>query len=383
MIVWLHVSGSFGLEKSGDLTAANCGFVQGVSLFFVLSGFILTYNYGDGFGNLVDVFRFIGARFARIWPAHAVANVIMMLSTPVSFWYLSKSAFPLAALLNFALVHSFVPNSRYYGSINPPSWSVSTEFAFYLLFPFMVANIRRRWMQLFLLSFFMLAICLLVAAACCFQGPKQTSVFIWVLCANPLGRLYEFVLGMIACRLVMWNAGWLKQKRVLVAILELIGLSLAIAGIMGVPSLYHHYEHTASAAVRALTYWMTLSGGAPGYALLIAALALESGPLYGLLKMPYLVALGEISYSMYLMHYPVMVWFQCYLPKVSLLEPHSKCFFYFLVLIAASALLYKFVEVPARTVIRGWWDELLPQANQALPIISVSTNTCAKVGSAR
>src|SRR5690242_19654398 len=72
LIVLGHSQGTFGIPKD-----AWAPFVmsQGVSFFFVLSGFILTYVYPSL--KLFGIRRFLLARFARIWPAHITAFILL------------------------------------------------------------------------------------------------------------------------------------------------------------------------------------------------------------------------------------------------------------------------------------------------------------------
>jgi peptidoglycan/LPS O-acetylase OafA/YrhL len=75
MIVVGHGAGEFGFQLDADaLFALNTG----VSFFFVLSGFILYYNY-PVLPDRAAVSRFYLARFARIWPLHFFALVLVLI----------------------------------------------------------------------------------------------------------------------------------------------------------------------------------------------------------------------------------------------------------------------------------------------------------------
>ena len=110
---------------------------HGVSFFFVLSGFILTYVYH---GMQPTGYRdFFVARFARLWPAHIATlalGFILGSYSPGNGVYLA---------LNAAMLQSWWPVSPCYFSYNALSWSISTEFAFYLAFPFLIRNFRSTW----------------------------------------------------------------------------------------------------------------------------------------------------------------------------------------------------------------------------------------------
>ena len=106
----------------------------GVSLFFVLSGFILAYN-APAVGNAK---KFYVLRLARVYPLYLAA---MIWGLPN---YFRHGTTPWAVLLpaDLLLVQTwFGPN--WATQINPPSWSLSTEAFFYLCFPLLLPPLRR------------------------------------------------------------------------------------------------------------------------------------------------------------------------------------------------------------------------------------------------
>jgi peptidoglycan/LPS O-acetylase OafA/YrhL len=105
---------------------------QGVTFFFVLSGFILTYRYPRLDGR-ADIVRFLQARFARIWPAYVAALIIVLCSATAVLSSFDGNSLSLHVLANLLMIQSWLPTDGV--SLNGPSWSISTEFAFYLMFP--------------------------------------------------------------------------------------------------------------------------------------------------------------------------------------------------------------------------------------------------------
>ncbi len=112
----------------------------GVDVFFVLSGFILTYVYYHKFFinplTLRDYWNFVVKRFAKIYPLHFIITLIFI---PVA--YIAKYAFhqeslkiyPDTLLQNFLMIHSWGTTKDL--SWNFPSWSISAEwFAYLFLF---------------------------------------------------------------------------------------------------------------------------------------------------------------------------------------------------------------------------------------------------------
>jgi peptidoglycan/LPS O-acetylase OafA/YrhL len=172
------------------------------------------------------------------------------------------------------------------------------------------------------------------------------------LTVNPLARLFEFTLGMVACLAMLEFRSGQKKSPISATCLEMLAL-LMIAGALAVcPQLFSLTRQHPPPFVYATAFWLSFCGGAFGYALLIFSLSLEEGMFARLLKAPYLVKLGEISYSMYLLHYPIMLWFQYYLLPAPLTQTSFKCLSYCSMLIASSMMVYRFIEVPARAFIR-------------------------------
>src|SRR5215207_8407687 len=124
LIVLHHLRGAFGIPHDfcGSFALDN-----GVSFFFVLSGFILTYVYSVR--PRLEKRRFLLARLARLWPAHLAAFAVCLALT----WEGTRSQFtPFKLFANLTLLHAWIPLREYNLSFVGPSWSISTEFGFYL-----------------------------------------------------------------------------------------------------------------------------------------------------------------------------------------------------------------------------------------------------------
>ena len=123
---------------------------HGVSLFFVLSGFILTHVYPE-LETWAATKRFLILRVARIWPAHVVTLFLAMLAYGKSI----NQTF----LANFTMTHAWIPMGRWFFSYNAVSWSISTEFFFYLMFPLLILNWSRNFWWKWFAAFGVLASC--------------------------------------------------------------------------------------------------------------------------------------------------------------------------------------------------------------------------------
>ncbi|SOE00442.1 acyltransferase family protein [Blastococcus haudaquaticus] len=119
----------------------------GVDLFFTLSGFVIAYNYLDGFQRLSGraYVRFLYLRLARIYPLHLatlLAVLLLVVVARVIHVALSdESAFGVGSFVaNVFLVHAWGGEET---SWNYPAWSISAEWFAYLLFPLIAVAFAR------------------------------------------------------------------------------------------------------------------------------------------------------------------------------------------------------------------------------------------------
>lgn len=127
-----------GTSEVKSIPAGLSGFLKngslGVSLFFILSGFVLTYTYQ---GTVFSGRDFFAARFARIYPVYIFS---LLVAAPLFFKsFIAEGngdrVVPLV-LGKIFLIQSWVPWMMH--NWNVPSWSLSTEAFFYLLFPLLL-----------------------------------------------------------------------------------------------------------------------------------------------------------------------------------------------------------------------------------------------------
>lgn len=132
-----------------------------VPFFFILSGFVLTYNYSHTFADLDwnKYFKFISLRLAHIYPVHIVTLVFVLCMITVARIRginLTDSGYSLDGFIqNVLLIHTWVPNFTL--NWNYPAWAVSSEWFAYLWFPivsvFMVNRLKSLNMVIILMSF--------------------------------------------------------------------------------------------------------------------------------------------------------------------------------------------------------------------------------------
>lgn len=320
---------------------------HGVSFFFVLSGFILTHVYRSR--PWPGYWRFLGLRIGRLWPVHAVALAFLLAAStfgdavmwPLDITYEGVGflnpwvSFGLVATMTQSL-SPYIPHSFGW---NAPSWSISTEFAFYAMFPFLLINIERRWLTNLFVSF---AVVLAVLTVLYFSGltfwDDDASVLTKasIAYATPAMRFPEFCLGMAAW--VIWDR---YVRSFQLSFIAWSAIELAAAALVGWWLTSHVF-----AAIRVnefLEPWFYSAGSCWAFAILIVLIASGRGLLGRALSTAPLVFLGEISYSLYLWH---MIVFKVFFRQGwNQIEP---IYVFALLLVLASAS-YLLVEKPCRS----------------------------------
>jgi peptidoglycan/LPS O-acetylase OafA/YrhL len=233
----------------------------GVSFFFVLSGFVLTWAAPP----VVAPWRFWRRRLARVYPLHlATAGVALVLGVPAG----------LVALANLTLVHAWVPDEAYWQSLNTVSWTLSCEAFFYLVFPFVLSWAARPR----LLGGFALVVAI--------GGPLLAPDASWFWHWCPLGRLPEFLFGMALARSTSVHGERLGR---------LWGFA-AVTAVAGYVVSVHAPPALRPAACTLVGFGLVL----------VAAATSDIRGRRAIWSRPWVVRLGELSYAFYLVHLLVM-----------------------------------------------------------------------------
>ena len=259
------------------IAIANEGYA-GVSLFFVLSGFIFTLI---GYGKEIRYKNFMINRFLRIFPLFLFMFFIAISASrdqfnPADVFYIFFSN----------LGHAPTSNTLLTGA----AWSISIEFTFYMIFPFLVAFYSRYGAR-YLLKIILIMILMRYGAYLMF--PEIVKPFYSTL----LGRLDQFLIGMLYAGL------YLKHKQIFSSYLHLVFsvvlLLVAFWYLNSTISMLSGDNHMKQWVV-----WLTVEAALWGY-FMLAYLTVSAR--YGVKLGRYLCKMGEMSYSIYLMHTLIVV----------------------------------------------------------------------------
>jgi peptidoglycan/LPS O-acetylase OafA/YrhL len=301
----------------------------GVDLFFILSGFILYYNYHQRIDRLnTSVYwNFIVMRLARIWPVHVFILLAFLLLLFIQKMAGQTPSNPelytaLGWISSFLMIQGWsLPLNV---SWNAPAWSISCEWAAYLLFPPAIFILRKIPQAHRHANIIITIIALTFTLTLC-QLLKADASASWGL----IRIAGEFVAGCTICDIFLKTKGNLKHWNVITPALfvALVYFNSAIFPKLGLVSYF----------------------SIPILALIILGLAHQQCLVSKFLSTKPMLYGGYISYSVYMVHSLCLIVVSRaykYLPSCAI--PFVSIIF---ILICAS-IIYKFIEEPSRIKMR-------------------------------
>jgi peptidoglycan/LPS O-acetylase OafA/YrhL len=292
----------------------------GMTLFFVLSGFVIHYNYSAHFRSRPlssALSGFAAARFARLCPMYFVCLIVAFATVPLETSFPNRTyLFPFYLTATQSWVYIFPdPNQFLCSSFYPHAWSISTEVCFYLMYPLLVfplSRIRRFRTGVIVSALFVATafgvLWLLISGkmpwlAWLLKGPSAEPVsprsfVLWMGYFSPAIRFFEFAMGCVAAQV------FLTIQHIPVGTRErragLAGLSAAIVVLVGLH--FFAFKCTSDAGSAFLPFVKMNFLYAPAIGVLLFCCVRYPTVLSRFLNAKPVIKLGEASYSIYLLH---------------------------------------------------------------------------------
>jgi peptidoglycan/LPS O-acetylase OafA/YrhL len=364
LIVVVHHFAYYTLPQTGKFLSSYSHFFKNgylcVDFFFILSGFIMAHVYANDFYGQVDksdYWKYLRARFARIYPLHLFTLLVLvgleLIKMIAGSGHAFIGKFNLTALVaNVFLLQAFdlsCPPLFWCGTYwNEPAWSISVEFVIYALFPFILYFILRLNPRSDLIAYVgtLIALFLLIKFT---RGNLDSIIGLPSIARCSM----ESSLGIITYKI--YQRINYQNRAIPIAV-----TAIAMVWILGV-------MHSWNDKYRGIHDWLIL----PACSLLILAVSNQSTRTSAkILNSKILIYLGTISYSIYMVHWCLSELLKTFWLSrldstfgrgLSLMQCSIACgaseaiglTLFLLTTIATAAMTYKFIEVPMRTYLKS------------------------------
>jgi len=323
----------------------------GVEFFFVLSGFIFFWKYGEMISNkAISLSDFAVLRLTRLYPLHfatlfltAFLQYLVFSKSNSTFIYGNNDVYHMLLQLSF-LNYGWIEVDHFF---NAPAWSIALEMAMYFLFYAVCYGRKNR--ALIALALMMLFLHINIRGPIA-NAPLLNDSFTRVGHCFFMGGLLHFFYAKVkdAGKIMQYAgaAGFAGTVLILTGFHSMLSRNTAMGTILG-PKL-----------IRDITLGV--------FPMLITA-ALFFPPLHKLLSAKPLALLGDISYSTYLIHFPIQVAIHYYTLFSDPVDFKEKSVFWIYIALVLCAAYYShfYFEKPAMKWLRGALFERTPVAVEA------------------
>lgn len=331
-MVFYHFREALDLASDHPVVALFAkGFIA-VDVFFVLSGFVIHLTY-RGYVSSLGIrssLRFVVSRVLRVYPLHVFTLLLCLLNVWLILNFSSQKHIGVRYSFEYFIASLFlVQNWGGFGYIgwNIPSWSISSEFLSYLLYPVVGWFVLRYFRtQLSLCIFILLS---LVSLSIVFDASGARSIGDQISRLGSIRCLFEFLVGVLLSELRLKRVGCANSvERFVIGASLLCGTFLIFFKNVTTPIIVAGWSSF-------IIYYLTG----------------ESASLLAkILSNRYLRYLGKISFSTYMIHFLIKDWLKFLTTDIS-----SALFLVYVASVfLVSVVLFKFVEDPAQRLSRNF-----------------------------
>jgi peptidoglycan/LPS O-acetylase OafA/YrhL len=354
--------------------------MYGMPLFFVLSGFVIHYNYGKLFASKPfarAVAEFGAARFARLFPLYFCFLMMAIIADEFVMKTLNRPELA-AKILAYYVTLTQTWDYHVYGGTSiinmlfPLSWSISTEMFFYLAYvPAVFVILRIKGARpafvtavlhaaaitlLFIWSRYELTPILDFARAHVRNFVELSdfgnSYYRWLFYFSPYARVFEFLMGCLTAHLFIATRDrpvtGREQRAAKMALVAALGL-LVLEGMFQqgwivIGEINGYVGHLASNFLCA-----------PAIAVVMFCACRYDNTFSRFLSLPVLVALGDTSYSIYIVHtWTLRIFGHPLMPFNWIwgIEAIFRVAFAIILTLIVAYATYRLIEVPSRIYLR-------------------------------
>ena len=273
----------------------------GVSVFFVLSGFLMTYSYWNREPGITlrEMALFALKKIRKLYPLHLImifAGVVYSLKQGADFRYMEKYL-----VRTILLLQTWFPAG--YQAINTVAWYLSVSLFLYFIFPFLLPAVKRGTVKG---SAGKIAVVYLLQFAIGYYVSHCTAFDVkWITYCHPLYRTGDFIIGALTASVYV-KAG--KRKHLSKRACSALEWAAVFSNLAVCMSYFRVAERAQWFAYTCLFI--------PTSILLVYSFALDNGMLSGRLKNGIIFWLAEISPYGFLIHRLVIYYFYDFAAEV-------------------------------------------------------------------
>ena len=306
-----------------------------VQFFFILSGFIFFMFYRTRIlEGAINFKNFIILRLTRLYPLHLLTLILVLIiqffySQSYSEYFIYKNNDLENFIAHFLLIQEWGLIGET-ASYNGPSWSISVEFFLYIIF-FLISIF-------FIKNIFQSLITIIISLLIYF--------FLQPVLNNLILGLLLFYIGGFTFFFYTYLKKFYKKK---IFILVLIIIDIIVFGRFFNES-FLNFQNSIEFLIGNKLFILLFFIKFPLIIINLSILQLYKKNLGKNIKL-----LGDISYTIYLVHFPIQLLFALVIKKMLIIDFNSPFFFliYVSTVFLASILIYKFFELPLKDYLRG------------------------------
>jgi len=333
----------FHFGTSTDLAKTFSPFIisgsQMVTFFFVLSGFVLMISHYKKKDETLQ--NFYLSRIARIVPLYMLALFLTL------YFEHDAKEHMLSLALSMGFLQSWFP--PYAMNLNIPGWSLSAEAFFYLTFPLVLFIIKQSNIKIFSLILFSLLLYLFTQAILSnymnhASYDQLPAIFHDTLYYSPLFHYCSFILGVTGGYIYVKKPHYFHKKTFLSFFIMSFSFFITYY-------LLQHPELLNETLNTTLAYKSSFYGLL--FLLFILSITYSNNFIIKILSLRLFVILGESSYALYILQFPIYILYNEHISKYLNLEGSNNFYAYLFILIILSIATFYLFEKPANYFIKN------------------------------
>ena len=329
----------------------------GVSVFFVMSGFLMTYRYEkvDVLATPKNCFHFSINKIKKLYPLHIITMscaIVLSIAIIIHNGLSIKSIIGLLVkvFLNVTLLQTWIPYSSINVSLNGVAWYLSVTLFLYFLFPWIKRIIERNSLIKLCITCGIILIAEIIACIpFIYLLGNDSPVYIWFMYCFPVFRVGDFFIGCVLKR-VFFELDFSNIRPIRATAYEVLATTITVFVFLWLK------QEQSSIVLLALHNWTTIF--IPIAAIWVVLFAANKGYLTRILSNKLTIYIGNISAYAFLIHYVITQYTSHILSYLNIaVDGWCKAFLVFAELVVSILLSILYKNVHERFIINRFFEK--------------------------